>query len=423
VPGGDAGGLVAYRHDRPASAIDEYSRHLVRALRAAGVAAGYEDGGLSGVLGRATPPRWILLQYNPLSYGRWGFAPGLVRDAISVRRRWPRTPLVVTVHEPWLAIRDWRSALMVAYQRVQLRLLLRAADGVIVVRETLGRELGRTCAHIPVGSNIVPTAVSSAAARARLGIEDKLVVALFGTRHESRALDHAEAAIAALGSEHGPDRLCVLNLGRGSPVLAIRPDVEVRMPGALASTDLSLHLRASDVLLLPFTDGLSTRRTTLMAGLAHGVPVAGLRGVNTDGILVRHADATVMTPYRDLDAYARAAVELTADRARLGAIGAAGRELYKRNFDWPVVARMVIAALRTNSPSNADRGHTDRPPPAHRYVVRQTLARAAAHFTATSSTGRTSPGHSREARPRAILPRARATSSAAVSRLRSLPSG
>jgi glycosyltransferase involved in cell wall biosynthesis len=54
-----------------------------------------------------------------------------------------------------------------------------------------------------------------------------------------------------------------------------------------------------------------------------------------------------MTPYRDLDAYARAAVELTADRARLETIGAAGRRLYEYCFDWPVVARMVIAALRS----------------------------------------------------------------------------
>jgi glycosyltransferase involved in cell wall biosynthesis len=337
---------VAYRHDRPASAIDEYSRHLVRALREAGIAAGYEDGGLSAVLARAAPPSWILLQYNPLSYARWGFAPGLVRDAISVRRRWPRTPLVVTVHEAWVPIEDWPSALLGTYQRAQLRSLLRAADGVIVVRETLADELGCACMPIPVGSNIAPIGLAPAAARAELGLGDTLVVALFGTRHPSRALDHAEAAIAALASRRGAGGVCVLNLGRDSPALAVPADVEVRMPGSIAGADVSLHLCASDILLLPFTDGLSTRRTTLMAGLAHGLPVVGLRGVNTDRILIRHADATVMTPCGDPDRYAQAAVELTEDRARLQAIGEAGRRLYERSFDWPVVARMVIAALR-----------------------------------------------------------------------------
>jgi glycosyltransferase involved in cell wall biosynthesis len=349
-------GLVTYRHDRPASAIDEYSRHLVRALRDAGIPAGYEDGGLDAVLRRAARPRWVLLQYNPLSYARWGFAPALVRDAISLRRRWPRTPLVVTVHEPWVAIRGWRSALMSAYQRVQLRSLLRVSDGVIVVRETLARELGYACAHVPVGSNITPIAVSGTAARVRLGIEGKLVVALFGTAHESRALDHAEAAIAQLAARRRADRLCVLALGRDSPTPTHPSGVEVRTPGSLASAELSLHLRASDILLLPFTDGLSTRRTTLMAGLAHGLPVLGLRGVNTDRVLVRDAGAMVMTPCGDLGAYARAAVQLMDDPARLRAVGDAGRRLYERSFDWPVVARMTVAALR-----GSDRRRTRAP--------------------------------------------------------------
>jgi glycosyltransferase involved in cell wall biosynthesis len=341
-------GLVTYRHVRSASAIDEYSRHLVRALRDTGIPADYEDGGLEAVLRRAARPRWVLLQYNPLSYARWGFAPGLVRDAISLRRRWPRTPLVVTVHEPWVTIRGWRSALMSAYQRVQLRSLLRVADGVIVVRETLVRELGRACTHVPVGSNIVPVKVTRATARARLGIEvdGTLVVALFGTAHESRALDHAEAAIAQLSARRGANRLCVLALGRDSPTPAHPAGVEVRTPGSLASAELSLHLRASDVLLLPFTDGLSTRRTTLMAGLAHGVPVLGLRGVNTDRVLVGDAGAMVMTPCGDHAAYARAAVELTEDPARMRAVGDAGKRLYERSFDWPVVARMTVTALR-----------------------------------------------------------------------------
>ena len=344
-------GLVAYRHDRPASAIDEYSRHLVDALRMAGTAAAYEDGGLSAVLARATPPRWILLQYNPFSYARWGFAPRLVRDALGVRRRWPCTPFIVTVHEAWVPVGDWRSALMGTYQRAQLRMLLRAADGVIVVRETLAADLGVTCTQIPVASNIAPVAVTRPAARAELGLDGGLVVALFGTGHPSRALDHAEAAIAALASARGGDGVCVLNLGRGSPGITAPPGVEVRTPGALAAADVSRHLRASDVLLVPFTDGLSTRRTTLMAGLAHGLPVAGLRGDNTDRLLLRHADATVMTPCGDPDAYARAVVALAADRARLRAVGAAGRRLYERHLDWPVVARMVIDVLERSERS------------------------------------------------------------------------
>ena len=46
-----------------------------------------------------------------------------------------------------------------------------------------------------------------------------------------------------------------------------------------------MHLRASDMLLLPFSDGASTRRTTLMAGLSHALPVVGLQRTETDRVL------------------------------------------------------------------------------------------------------------------------------------------
>jgi glycosyltransferase involved in cell wall biosynthesis len=109
--------------------------------------------------------------------------------------------------------------------------------------------------------------------------------------------------------------------------------------------ELSLHLLAGDVALLPFTDGVSTRRTAMMAALAHGLPVLGLRGVSTDSSLLEHPEALTLTPVRDTAAYARAAVELTSDADRLRAAGEAARRLYSDQFDWPLVAQRVKAAL------------------------------------------------------------------------------
>jgi glycosyltransferase involved in cell wall biosynthesis len=252
---------------------------------------------------------------------------------------------VLTVHEAWVAMRDWRSVLMGSYQRAQLRLLLQLADRVIVVRGSLARELGRACVHVPVASNITPTEVTPAEARVRLAIGGELVVGLFGTGRPERRMDHAEVAIAALAAQRGVDGLCVLNLGRDSLVPAVPNGVEIRTPGVLASDEVSLHLRATDLLLLPIADGLCTRRTTLMAGLAHGLPVLGLRGPTTDGVLVEHPDCVVLTPCGDLDTYARAAVQLAGDPARLRATGVAGRDLYRDRFDWPHTARMVLATL------------------------------------------------------------------------------
>jgi hypothetical protein len=347
MPALEGSGVVVYHRTGgidDIDAIDEYSRRLVGALGATGVEARYTPGGLSSVLAAGARPAWVLIQYNPFRYARWGFAPGLVRDALLLRRR-GGTQLAIMVHEAWVSMTDWRSTLMGLWQRAQLRGLLRLADGVMSSTEALAREIGSGAVHVPIATNITPVPTSSRAARDRLGLDGRLAVALFGRAHETRAFDHTQAAIAALAKAHGASQLVILNLGADAPQPRVPPGVEVCSPGRQAPDELSLRLAASDLVLLPFTDGISTRRTTLMAALAHGRPVLALRGHNTDAVLAEARDALALAPAGDLTAFARAAVELTRDPSRLHAIGEAGRQLYESRFDWPVVARSVAAVL------------------------------------------------------------------------------
>ena len=97
-------------------AIDDYSSRLVGALVASGLSARYEPRGLMPVLAAARRPPWILLQYNPFRYGRWGLAPGLVRDVLAVRRR--GVPFAITVHEAWV------DGIMAGMSRAELAQLL-----------------------------------------------------------------------------------------------------------------------------------------------------------------------------------------------------------------------------------------------------------------------------------------------------------
>jgi glycosyltransferase involved in cell wall biosynthesis len=349
--GGGAGspartGVVVFRRTggpEAIDAIDEYSRRLVGALGATGVEARYEPGGLSAVLQSPHPPRWVLLQYNPFRYGRSGFAPRLVLEAWRLRRR--RVPLAIMVHEAWVDIHDPKSALIGLWQRLQLRVLLRLVVSVMTTTEALAREIGGGAVHVPVASNIDPVEASPDLARERLGLNGRLVIAAFGRGNLSRALADAEEAIAAVAESRGADRVTLLNLGAGAPTLSVPGGVVVRAPGALPAEELSLYLRASDLVLLPFKDGLSTRRSTLMAALAHGRPVLGLRGHNTDDALGRAPDAIVLTRAGDRTAFARAAVELASDPARMRATGGAGRQLYESSFDWPVLAEKVLSVI------------------------------------------------------------------------------
>jgi glycosyltransferase involved in cell wall biosynthesis len=339
-------GVVVYRARAGIDAIDQYSRRLVVELAVFGTDARYVAGGPASALAVARGAPWLLLQYNPFVYGRAGFAPQMVRDVQRLRRR-ARAPLAIMVHEAWVNTTDPKSTVIGAWQRAQLRALMRLADGVMTSTEALGRELGGGAVHIPIAANIEPVATSHDAARVRLGLDGKLAVALFGRDNPGRALDYAESAIAALVDAHGADRLAVLNLGADAPRVRVPSGVEVHRPGELISGELSLRLWASDLVLLPFADGLSTRRSTLMAALAHGRAVLGLRGPSTDAVLAGARGALALTPVGDRAAFARAAVELTSDPERLLAIGDAGRGLYESRFDWPVTAQRVGAVLET----------------------------------------------------------------------------
>jgi hypothetical protein len=226
-------GIVVFRRTGGVGdidAIDEYSRRLVDALAATGVEARYEPGGLRPVLAAGSRPPWVLLQYNPFRFGRWGFAPGLVRDALRLRRR--GVPLLIMVHEAWVVMVGWRMTLMGLWQRLQLRVLGRLAEAMLTSTEALARELGHGAVHMPIATNVSPVGMSPRAARDRLGLNGKLIVTLFGRAHESRAFDHSDAAIAALAQAYGGHRLVILNLGADAPLPRVPPAVELHRRGA-----------------------------------------------------------------------------------------------------------------------------------------------------------------------------------------------
>lgn len=143
----------------------------------------------------------------------------------------------------------------------------------------------------------------------------------------------------------------VLLIGRGSKeacaeFASVRPELagRVHAAGSLDSRDVSLHIQACALMMQPYLDGVSSRRTSAMAALAHAVPV-----VTTDGPLSepvwRDSEAVVLVPARDSDALAAAVASLASDPARLRELSRRGRELYDSRFH----IRHTIAALRASA--------------------------------------------------------------------------
>ena len=297
------------------------------------------------------PPDWIVVQYNPFSYGRWGFNPHLPRTARALKRKHPSVRLAVMVHEvapPWL---NARLALMTSWQLAQLWTLGRAADVLCVAiepwRAPFRRWFGNTPVyHLPVGSNMPYHPAPRAEARRRLGIGDPtFVVGVFGTAHPTRLMGFVRDAVAALRRET-PDVLVLYVGPHGDTVRQLLGGLPLRDAGRVPPDDASRHFAAMDVCLAPFRRGVSTRRGSFLAALQQGVATVSTRGSHT-GTLLRQADgqAFLLTPDDDPVAFARAACRLLHDPARRKAITGAGQALYREAFGWEVIASKLVEAL------------------------------------------------------------------------------
>ena len=111
--------------------------------------------------------------------------------------------------------------------------------------------------------------------------------------------------------------------------------------GALAPERLSLALQACDVMIQPYPDGISTRRGSVMAALAHGRAVVTTKGVATEPLWAQ-SGAVAMAPVDDHDAMHPVIARMVADQGERLRTASAARKLYAERF----ALRHTIAALR-----------------------------------------------------------------------------
>jgi glycosyltransferase involved in cell wall biosynthesis len=357
--------VLAAAPSEKADGIHEYTQRLVATLRdRADVEVSCHDPRETPLArlsapgdGSQTHRPTILLQYNPFNFGRWGFAPWLPAKLWRLKRSKTRPRIAMMVHEMYYPITDWRSALMGSWQRVQFFAVRVLCDVVFISISPWADALEshrprRPVRHLPVGSNLPDMRHARSRERERLGIgENAIALAAFGTGNPSRMLDyvaHAADAVASQGHE-----TVLLNLGFNTPQVSVDPSVRVLTPGHLEEKAISRHLAAVDIYLAPFTDGVSTRRTTLMAALQHGLPIVGTDGHNTDEILRQSTDAMRLTPVGDRAAFSRTVCDLANNPNARTELGAHGRLLYEGEFDWAVVSGRLLSELLNELPPPA----------------------------------------------------------------------
>jgi glycosyltransferase involved in cell wall biosynthesis len=316
-----------------------------------GIAPPYEVRGLRAAV-RRDPPDVLVLQYNPFSYGRWGFNPWLPEVMRTLQREHPRLRLVVMMHEPFVPVTDWKFALMTIWQRWQFWRLGRTADLLLCSIDAWVTRFrpwfpDTPVRHLPVGSNMPDAGISREEARRRLGIDDGAFVAgVFGSVHGSRLLEYVRRAAGAL--QQRTDGFVLLYVGPGGETMraAMGASLPLIDAGALPGKDVSVHLSAMDVYLAPFRHGVSTRRGSFMAGLQHGLPTVSTRGPHTDRLLIEEdGRACMLAPDDDADAFRRCVLKVT-DDARRTRLGEAAQNLFDAHFTWERIAEKFMASLK-----------------------------------------------------------------------------
>jgi glycosyltransferase involved in cell wall biosynthesis len=292
-------------------------------------------------------PDAVLLQYNPFWHGHRGFAPGLVAALHRVRRR--GSLVAILAHETYVDMKNPKWVLMGGWQRLQLLGLQMACDLQFCTIERWTERLARTwpraaAHHLPVPSNLPDRRKARSDGRAACGADDRtFVIGVFGLHHPGRLQGHVLAAAQAVARRGRP--VVLVNLGTGPTASSLAAGFRVWSPGFLPEDEIATLVAGMDLLVAPLMDGASTRRTTIMAGLQHGVAVLSTDGHLTDDLLRRHPEAIELVPVRDVDAFARAAARLAGADDERAALAAAGRRLYETTFDWPVLVPRLLDHL------------------------------------------------------------------------------
>jgi glycosyltransferase involved in cell wall biosynthesis len=124
--------------------------------------------------------------------------------------------------------------------------------------------------------------------------------------------------------------------------------------GILSAADVSRHVSACDLMLQPYQDGVSGRRTSVMTALAHGVPVVTNEGKATENCW-SNSGAVELTEVGDIGSMIKVVRRLLAEEETRKSLSASGANLYRTRFE----IQQIILALREPSPGNAT-GYSER---------------------------------------------------------------
>ncbi len=301
---------------------------------------------------RKHPPIDLIhLQYTPDLYGR---GLGFKLIPLLTRLRAKGLPTIVTFHTLTGGSRQTKIVALFLFATAHHS--ISANEEVSAMLRRYLPALAKRWTEIPIGTNIQAVLTNEIldrrTARTRLGLpEDALLLAHFGLVYPGKGLETIIAALPKILRHRPRARLVILGdtrpenqeYRRTLTALVDRLGVTsaVIWAGRRSQEDVSHLLRVSDVFVVPYDDGASIRRGSLMAGLAHGLPVVSTHSA-LPSFYLRDSVNVALVPPKNADALAAKITSLLAapeETARLAKAAVALAE----QFSWSLIARQTRA--------------------------------------------------------------------------------
>jgi glycosyltransferase involved in cell wall biosynthesis len=290
----------------------------------------------------------VLVQYVPQAFGMKGLNLAFALWLYSMRD----ARISLMFHEvayPVIRGQPLRHRALAATNRLMALLAARSARRILVSTTAwfdLVRSLARAGTRIewcPVPSNVAVAAGAGAPeVRKTFAPNGRRLIGHFGT-YGPLIVGPLADCIRALAA--GKDDRSILLMGRGARrfrdcLLAGSPELsgKVHATGGLSDRDLSRHVATCDLMIQPYPDGVSSRRTSIMLALSHGVPAVTNSGEATEACWKDGAVALCASTR----SIAQTAERVLSDEGELRRLRADSRRFYAERFD----IRHTIEALR-----------------------------------------------------------------------------
>jgi len=305
-------------------------------------------------------PEVILVHFVPHLYGWLGTKPFFALLLFTLKRK--GYPVVTILHEfsspPGSSI---KTTVLSWLHRTLLRLIVRTSKKLIVTTPFALALFHKNFPsrksdfkYIPISSAITISPAEfekQASLRSQLRLSpDSLVISLFGSTIGT-AFDHLHKVLQWMVNKISNSSF--LFIGKHGESLKLKFLGEeaifsrIRTTGPVSNETASHWLSISDLYLVFYPDGASTRRTSLMTGLEHGLPTISNFGSLTDPVVASSGAIHLFKNFSDEEF--SVLQTLYQDPAFRKQAGKTARLLWEKNFSWPIIVEKYQEVLKESA--------------------------------------------------------------------------